>query len=760
MASYLIVGPGFDPFHIKKHINSLNAQHTNITVIYESGLNQIDCTSLNIKNNSNVKILAHGNVDYTTGQHITNLCKNTPTSKDVIQSLTRDKSIHIELISCFSGTKINDTAKYLAPGSTLITFASDIPSFLVIDQYNLEQRHALKHPNNPFVKFAHYLFINPDDTKFAIGTQSNSYIFESKISDIKGASIREIKEWQIELLDRFLTFCAKIQDKVEEHNRSQIEILLNLLAEEKHKHIFLNQFDVETYKFLLGYNHASIKLVRTYDKSETLKQITDDFFATVLNKLNIYSTALIPFQEKNLNYEAILLSEIHCKSKFINTWLSHAIDHGMSESLKSILALIKLQKCNINGMSGDILNGINNSPALSRAAFSTNPSMLVAQLLIEAGAYTYPGLIHDAASSGNLDLLAYCIKSGINIDSKDPSGQTPLHRAAYLEKLDVVNYLAEAGAKIDAQDEYNRTPLHYAAAGKNLSAVISLIQYGANPNLQDIIGHNALHRAITNDTDDIVIYLASHSNVNAQDKKGLAPLHYAATKGNIQQLKILIKSGANINIQDLNGKSPLHKAIERNHHNVVEFFIKNGSNPNLKDQQGYTLLDISSSPENSEITRCLVQAGADINAKHEESKTTPLYHAIMHVKYSNRPYGSDCDLSNLKNIIALGSDINPANLDIYEKILSSSSFRCESEMKKTLESASKDQIKFILENQQEAKYALTAMRNLEIQQHMKPLHHKLMKVEDCLSHQPEGVLNLVATCGDGGSYYQIDHTDL
>lgn len=51
------------------------------------------------------------------------------------------------------------------------------------------------------------------------------------------------------------------------------------------------------------------------------------------------------------------------------------------------------------------------------------------------------------------------------------------------------------------------------------------------------------------------------SNINAKDKYGRTPLHYAAIIHNPIYIEILLNSGADVDAQDCEGNTPLHLAM-------------------------------------------------------------------------------------------------------------------------------------------------------------------------------------------------------
>jgi ankyrin repeat protein len=83
-------------------------------------------------------------------------------------------------------------------------------------------------------------------------------------------------------------------------------------------------------------------------------------------------------------------------------------------------------------------------------------------------------------------------------------------------------------------------------------------------------------------------------NINAQDKNGWTPLHFAAQEGSVEVSKFLIKSGANVHIKDDIGNTPLWVATMNSHKDdeVIKLLANSGSDPNEKNYHDVSPMDI------------------------------------------------------------------------------------------------------------------------------------------------------------------------
>ena len=99
--------------------------------------------------------------------------------------------------------------------------------------------------------------------------------------------------------------------------------------------------------------------------------------------------------------------------------------------------------------------------------------------------------IHNAARSGNLNLVRALLNQGVPVNSRDQAGYTPLHLASRRGLLSVVQELLKRGAHVNPRSIHGYTPLHVAAIANNPNIVHALIKAGANPKYGNIYGHRA-----------------------------------------------------------------------------------------------------------------------------------------------------------------------------------------------------------------------------------------------------------------------------
>src|SRR5260370_23561256 len=71
--------------------------------------------------------------------------------------------------------------------------------------------------------------------------------------------------------------------------------------------------------------------------------------------------------------------------------------------------------------------------------------------------------LHAVAEEVHIDVLKSLLERGVDVNSRNVSGQTPLDRAAEKGKVDVVRLLIERGGEVNSRNKRGQTPLHEAS---------------------------------------------------------------------------------------------------------------------------------------------------------------------------------------------------------------------------------------------------------------------------------------------------------
>lgn len=86
------------------------------------------------------------------------------------------------------------------------------------------------------------------------------------------------------------------------------------------------------------------------------------------------------------------------------------------------------------------------------------------------------------------------------------------------------------------------------------------------------------------------------ADINIVDNRGSTPLHRAASKGNLEIVKLFMahKDGLNINSRDAYGNTPLHLACEEDRQDEALLLVANGADPSTQNKEKNSPLDLCS----------------------------------------------------------------------------------------------------------------------------------------------------------------------
>jgi ankyrin repeat protein len=119
--------------------------------------------------------------------------------------------------------------------------------------------------------------------------------------------------------------------------------------------------------------------------------------------------------------------------------------------------------------------------------------------------------LHIAAKKGNLDIVKFLVKEGIDIDARGGTfDSSALNLAAGADYLDIVKYLVRAGAELDVSLA-KRNPLFGAIYGGHKNVVEFLVEKGIDISIrytgENIKNMNAYEYAIEFGQTEIAEYL-------------------------------------------------------------------------------------------------------------------------------------------------------------------------------------------------------------------------------------------------------------
>jgi ankyrin repeat protein len=140
--------------------------------------------------------------------------------------------------------------------------------------------------------------------------------------------------------------------------------------------------------------------------------------------------------------------------------------------------------------------------------------------------------------------------------------------------------------------------------------VKKLLDEGMDPNTYVADGDPAIVRAIRMDSKSVieVLLAAKGINIDQASDLGETALMLAAFKGDMKLVQTLLDRGASVN--RVGGWTPLHYAATNGHADIVKLFLQKGARVNVLTSAGVTPLYMAARRPSREVVMMLLKAGA------------------------------------------------------------------------------------------------------------------------------------------------------
>ncbi len=183
--------------------------------------------------------------------------------------------------------------------------------------------------------------------------------------------------------------------------------------------------------------------------------------------------------------------------------------------------------------------------------------------------FCYAGSYNDFFKAINLDdpdTVAALLNRGFDVNTLNPAGEHGLILALREPSVKVAQVLiAWPKVNVEARTAQDESPLMLAAL-KGLTEICQQL-------------------------------IAKDADIN---KPGWTPLHYAATQGHLDVMRLLLENHAYIDATSPNGTTPLMMAARYSTPSAVKLLLEAGADPTLKNDQGLSAIDFAQTVDRSD----------------------------------------------------------------------------------------------------------------------------------------------------------------
>jgi ankyrin repeat protein len=145
-------------------------------------------------------------------------------------------------------------------------------------------------------------------------------------------------------------------------------------------------------------------------------------------------------------------------------------------------------------------------------------------------------------------------------------------------------------------------------------------------NQQEELNQQLLEAAQKSDVSNITTLLKAGADINAKDRDGYTPLHYATVDGHVDVVTLLLEHGAHVDEVNGEDETPLYLAVQSGCTDVVTLLLKHGAEINSTNWYGLTPLCCAAGAGDVDVVRLLLQHKASFD-KANNYGWTPLHGA-------------------------------------------------------------------------------------------------------------------------------------
>jgi ankyrin repeat protein len=255
--------------------------------------------------------------------------------------------------------------------------------------------------------------------------------------------------------------------------------------------------------------------------------------------------------------------------------------------------------------NGAAIEACNESQKTPLHLTATWGQIVSARALLESGAFIEARdcrgrtPLHDAMFCPDPTLACFLLDRGADIEARDKAGKTPLYLAAEYDiwsEQEMSNVLLKRGAAVNTSASCGSTILHRAALSGQLGLISTCLQRGVQLESRNEDGQTALHLAALRRRDHdepVKLLLNLGADPNARTHGRHTALVYAASRGNVDIVRVLLASGTSIDARDSDGFRAIDYACAGRHPGVVHLLLEHGGCSLTENPPHGSYLDIA-----------------------------------------------------------------------------------------------------------------------------------------------------------------------
>nr|CAB3221774.1 zinc finger protein LOC723799 [Phallusia mammillata] len=298
------------------------------------------------------------------------------------------------------------------------------------------------------------------------------------------------------------------------------------------------------------------------------------------------------------------------------TALHAAASNGHISCMQLLIEGAMLDQSVDNNGIGKFVNGRDIDKCTPLMHCVTNGHLTGVDFLMARSALMWPvdrfgcNAIHRAAAVGREDILR-------NLIHHTQQQQRP-GRARFSNMTDSTasssgTFAGNVGDPISARTHDGRTALHFAAIRGNLSMLENLLQITNTVNAIDRYGYTPLHYACFEGQEPCVDAILLHDSFLKFEGSPSTPLHCAVYNDNEACAERLLETLGNdvINLKDKGGRTPLHTCIMNDYTDSAHFLLSHSADVDATDNQGHSPLMLAASLGHDNSVEMLITFKAD-----------------------------------------------------------------------------------------------------------------------------------------------------